>query len=172
MAPTEICGLARSELAKIVDWDRLLLHRERARTEGLVVVWTNGCFDLLHVGHVRSLQAARTFGDLLVVGLNTDESVRRLKGAARPVYPLHERAEILSALACVDYVIAFSELTPEVSLAKLRPDVHCKGTDYAPPDGKPFPEKAVVEAYGGRVEFTPLVPSTSTTDLLRRLQHG
>lgn len=155
---------------KIVNWTALLERRARARSAGQLVVWTNGCFDLLHVGHVRCLQAARGLGDLLVVGLNSDDTVRRLKGPRRPFLPLAERAELLSALQCVDFVIVFDELTPEAAIARLMPDIHCKGADYAPPHGKPMPEAAVVAAYGGRVEFIPLVASTSTTELVRRIQ--
>ena len=155
---------------KIVDWDALLEKRKQAHAMARVVVWTNGCFDLLHVGHVRSLQAARNLGDMLVVGVNSDESVRRLKGPSRPFMPVSERAEILSALECVDYVIVFAEPTPEAAIGRLMPDVHCKGADYAPPGGKPMPETAVVESCGGRVEFVPLVPSTSTSELVRRVR--
>lgn len=155
---------------KIVDWAALLHRREQARAAGDVVVWTNGCFDVLHVGHIRCLQAARTFGDLLVVGLNSDESIRQLKGPDRPIMPATERAEILGSLACVDYVVVFEEPTPEASIARLKPDVHCKGADYAPPDGKPLPERAIVEGYGGRIEFIPLVPSMSTSDVICRIR--
>jgi D-glycero-beta-D-manno-heptose 1-phosphate adenylyltransferase len=155
---------------KLVGLNELLPVREQARAERKTVVWTNGCFDLLHVGHVRSLQAARFFGDLLVVGLNSDASVRALKGPERPVVRAAERAEILAALACVDYVIVFDELTPEQAIGRLQPDVCCKGADYAPPDGKPIPEAALVSSYGGRVEFLPMVPATSTTDLIRAVR--
>src|SRR5690348_9449394 len=125
--------------AKITSWDALLPWREAARRDGRTVVWTNGCFDLLHVGHLRNLQAARALGDALVVGINDDASVRRLKGPGRPIVPAAERAEMVAALACVDAVVLFGEDTPETALARLRPDVHCKGADYAPPDGKPVP---------------------------------
>jgi rfaE bifunctional protein nucleotidyltransferase chain/domain len=135
-----------------------------------LVVWTNGCFDLLHVGHIRFLQAARELGDRLVVGLNSDDSVRRLKGPRRPLVPADERAEVLAALESVDRVIVFDEDTPEAAIERLRPDVHCKGTDYAPPHGKPIPEAAVVEAYGGRVQFVPLVPGTSTSEIVRKIR--
>jgi len=155
---------------KIVDWPALLELRARWRQDGLVVVWTNGCFDILHVGHVRSLQAARRFGDILVVGLNSDDSVRRLKGPDRPILPAAERAELLAALECVDHVVIFDEATPESALARLQPEVHCKGADYAPPHGKPIPEAALVEGYGGRVEFLPLMPASSTTDIVRRIR--
>jgi len=155
---------------KAVGWEELLALRERWRAEGKTVVWTNGCFDLLHLGHVRSLQAAKALGDVLVVGVNSDDSVRRLKGPGHPIFPASERVEILAALECVDYVIIFEELTPEKALARLKPDIHCKGADYAPPHGKPIPEAKVVEAYGGRVEFLPLLPGRSTSELIRRIK--
>jgi rfaE bifunctional protein nucleotidyltransferase chain/domain len=122
-----------------------------------VVVWTNGCFDLLHPGHVSSLQAARALGDALVVGLNSDASVRGAKGPGRPVLTQDERASVLAALECVDYVVVFDEPTPAAVLARLRPDVRCKGADDAPPHGKPIPERAVVEGYGGRVALVGVV---------------
>jgi len=148
----------------------LLPVRAAWRHRGRVVVWTNGCFDLLHAGHVRSLQAARSLGDVLVVGVNDDACVRGLKGPGRPLLPAVERAEVLAALACVDHVLIFGDLTPVRVLEQLQPDIHCKGADYAPPDGKPIPEQAVVEAYGGRVAFLPMMPERSTTELFRRLQ--
>ncbi len=155
---------------RVVDWDTLLALRRRYRAEGRTVVWTNGCFDLLHVGHVRNLRAASALGDVLVVGVNSDDSVRRLKGPDRPVVPAAERAEVVAALEGVGHVVIFDELTPEAALERLRPDVHCKGADYAPPHGKPIPEARVVAAYGGRIEFLPLVPAVSTTDLVRRIR--
>ena len=158
------------EIAKIVDWETLLSLRRRWRREGKKIVWTNGCFDLLHVGHVRSRQGAKKFGDILVVGVNSDESVRRLKGPDRPIMPAEERIEVLSALEVVDYVIVFSELTPEIAVTKLQPDIHCKGADYAPPAGKPVPEAKVVASYGGRIEYLPLYPGASTSDIIRRIR--
>jgi D-beta-D-heptose 7-phosphate kinase/D-beta-D-heptose 1-phosphate adenosyltransferase len=154
--------------SKILDWAEMLRVRQRCRDAGKTVVWTNGCFDLLHVGHVRNLQAARQQGDVLVVGLNSDESVRRLKGAARPLVPEAERAELLAALACVDYVVVFGEPTASESLLRLKPEVYCKGADYAPPHGKPVPEARVVESYGGKIAFLQLYPGVSTTELVRR----
>ena len=153
---------------KIVGLASLLKVRAAYREAGRTVVWTNGCFDLLHAGHVRSLQAASRLGDVLVVGLNSDASVRALKGARRPVLPEGERAEVLAALECVDHVLVFSDPTPTATLERLQPDVHCKGADYAPPHGKPIPERAIVEAYGGRVEFLPLMAGASTTELIHR----
>jgi rfaE bifunctional protein nucleotidyltransferase chain/domain len=157
---------------KIVDWETLLARRQDWRDEGKIVVWTNGCFDLLHRGHVRSLAAARRLGDVLVVGLNSDASVRQLKGPQKPIMPQEDRAEVLAALECVRAVIVFDELTPEAALARLQPDIHCKGEDYAPPDGKPIPERAVVEAYGGRIEFLPLFGDLSTSNIIRQIREN
>jgi rfaE bifunctional protein nucleotidyltransferase chain/domain len=154
---------------KVLDLETLIAAREAHRRAGRSVVWTNGCFDLFHAGHVLSLQAAGRLGDVLVVGLNDDDSVRGLKGPGRPLIPVSQRAALVAALECVDHVLIFSEPTPQAVLARIRPDVHCKGADYAPPSGKPIPERATVEAYGGRVEFLPLVPGLSSTDLMRRI---
>ncbi len=148
----------------------LLAERARLRASGRVVVWTNGAFDLLHPGHVASLEQARGLGDVLVVGLNSDASVKSYKGPTRPILGQDERAALLAALECVDFVTVFDEPTPEAVLAKLRPDIHCKGAEYAPPHGRPVPERATVEAYGGRVEYLPLVPGLSTTDIVARVR--
>lgn len=157
---------------KLLPWPDLVAERESARAAGRVVVWTNGTFDLLHPGHVASLQQARALGDLLVVGVNSDRSVKAYKGPTRPVLNETERAAMLAALECVDYVVIFDEDTPVESLTKLKPDIHCKGSEYAPPHGRPVPERAVVEGYGGRIEYLPLVPGVSTTELLRRISRG
>jgi D-beta-D-heptose 7-phosphate kinase/D-beta-D-heptose 1-phosphate adenosyltransferase len=154
---------------KILDLPSLLSVREAYQQAGRKVVWTNGCFDLLHAGHICSLHAASQLGDVLVVGINSDESVRQLKGAGRPILPADDRVEILAALECVDHVLIFPDLTPLPTLLLLHPEVHCKGADYAPPYGKPIPERAVVEAHGGRVEFLPLTPGISTTELINRV---
>jgi phosphoheptose isomerase len=152
---------------KVLDWPSLLERRDAWRKEGFVVVWTNGCFDLLHGGHLASLRAARAFGDVLVVGVNDDESVRKLKGAGRPVVDAAQRVELVAALDVVDVAVLFGEETPVRSLERLRPDVHCKGADW---QGREIPERGTVEAYGGRVVFTPLVDGLSTTDLVRRIE--
>ena len=154
---------------KVVGREQLRAIREQARREGKRVVWTNGCFDLFHIGHLRSLQMARRHGDLLIVGVNADATVRALKGPGRPIVPEAERAEILAGLECVDYVTVFAEPTPEAAVAELRPDVCCKGSDYAPPHGKPIPEAAVVEGYGGVVVFLPMIPGRSTSELINRV---
>jgi rfaE bifunctional protein nucleotidyltransferase chain/domain len=156
---------------KQLPWPELMAIREEARTAGRVVVWTNGTFDLLHCGHISSLEQARALGDLLIVGVNSDRSVKAYKGPKRPILNQTERAAMLISLECVDYVWIFDEDTPIESLGKLQPDIHCKGAEYAPPNGRPVPERAVVEGYGGRIEYISLRPGISTTDLLERIQH-
>jgi rfaE bifunctional protein nucleotidyltransferase chain/domain len=132
------------------------------------VVWTNGCFDLLHAGHVRSLRDAKALGDILVVGLNSDRSVRAIKGPLRPIVPQDDRAEVIAAMECVDYVTIFDESDPVRALSLLRPDIHCKGADYA--DGKrPVPERDVILGYGGRIEFLPIHQGLSTSSLIERI---
>ena len=154
---------------KIIDLPALVALRDAYRRVGRTVVWTNGCYDLVHAGHVRSLHAAAELGDVLIVGLNSDDSIRGFKGKGRPILPAADRAELLAAFACVDHVVVFDERTPCSILGLLRPDIHCKGADYAPPNGEPIPERAVVEAYGGRVVFLPLIPGISTSELIRRI---
>ncbi|MGC8788072.1 MAG: D-glycero-beta-D-manno-heptose 1-phosphate adenylyltransferase, partial [Anaerolineae bacterium] len=147
--------------------------RQEMRLQGKTSVLTNGVFDLLHVGHVRYLQAARRLGDALFVGLNSDASARRLKGPGRPLIPQVERAEVLCALACVDYVILFDEDTAEELVHALQPDVYVKGGDYAGNStgqaGKVLPEARVVESYGGRVVILPYTPGHSTTQLIAHI---
>ncbi len=172
VAEADLCGVklpARAPKTKRVTLDEMLTIRAVLRAERRVLVWTNGCFDILHAGHVESLRLARAHGDVLVVGVNDDEHVRRTKGAGRPIHVLDQRVAILSALEMVDYVLPFSEPTPIAVLDKVRPDVHCKGADYAPPNGAPIPEADVVRAYGGRIEFLPLVDGLSTTSIAKRL---
>lgn len=138
------------------------------RDSGQRMVFTNGCFDILHVGHVRYLGAARALGDCLVVGLNSDASVRRLKGAARPVNEEADRAEVLDALRAVDYVTIFDEPTAAELIEILRPDVYVKGGDYTMDT---LPEAKIVKGYGGRVELIDLVPDRSTTRVIEKLRH-
>lgn len=140
----------------------------RLRDLGLRVAFANGHFDLLHVGHLRYLQAARAEGDVLVVGINDDDSVARLKGAGRPIVPATERAELLAGLAAVDYVVVFDGDTPAPLLAALRPDVHCKGTDYGTPER--VPEFAAVRAYGGETKLVGDPKDHATTDLIGRVK--
>lgn len=154
---------------KIVTLERLLALRAEWRRQGRLVVWTNGCFDVLHVGHIRNLHAAAQQGDVLVVGINSDSSVRRIKGPARPVIEQHERAELLAALACVDFVLVFDDDTPIPVLAQLQPEIHCKGAEYAPPNGKFVPEADTVRAYGGEIRYMPQIPDRSTSEIIRRI---
>jgi D-glycero-beta-D-manno-heptose 1-phosphate adenylyltransferase len=143
----------------------LALEKERAR--GRTIAFANGCFDVLHVGHVRYLQDAKKQADVLVVGVNGDASVRELKGEGRPVMPANERAEIIAAIEGVDYVTVFDERSPARLLGALKPDVHCKGTDYTPDS---VPERDVVHAYGGRVAIVGDPKEHSTSELLKKIE--
>ncbi len=138
------------------------------RAAGQRIAFANGHFDLLHVGHLRYLRAARAEGDRLVVAVNDDASVRRLKGEGRPVVPAAERAELLAALEPVDFVVVFSGDSPAPLLAELQPDVHCKGPDYGSPDR--VPERAVVAAYGGRTALVGDPKDHATSDLIARVR--
>lgn len=148
------------------EWDKLEIILNRKRAAGERIVATNGCFDLLHIGHVRYLHTARELGDCLVVGLNSDRSVRRLKGAGRPINPQEERAEMLAALSSVDYVAIFDEETAHNLLKRIRPDIYVKGGDYTP---DVIPEAPLIRAMGGKVVVAQLVPGRSTTQMLERL---
>jgi rfaE bifunctional protein nucleotidyltransferase chain/domain len=139
---------------------------ERLRREGRRIVFANGCFDLLHVGHVRYLQAAKEQGDVLVVGVNSDQAVAALKGPGRPLLREAWRVELVAALAGVDYVVVFDELTAEGILRDLRPHVHCKGTDYSP---ETVPERAVMEQLGGTVRIVGDVKTHSTREILEEI---
>ena len=136
------------------------------RAGGARVVFTNGCFDILHAGHVRYLAAARALGDVLILGVNSDASVRRLKGATRPVNGEADRAEVVGALTSVDYVVIFGEDTAEDLIAKVRPAVYAKGGDYTL---ETLPEARIVESYGGEVAFIPLVAGKSTTGIIAKM---
>ena len=153
--------------AKELSLEQLVVWREAQRARKRSVVWTNGVFDVFHAGHLASLRAARAFGDVLIVGVNDDASVRANKGPDRPIFPAAERVALLAALEIVDALLVFGDATPERVLAAVKPDVHVKGADYAT---KPIAERSVVEAYGGRVELVPLVPDRSTTDTLAKLR--
>lgn len=156
-------------IPKVQTLEGLLELRAQWAAEGKRVVWTNGCFDILHVGHVRSLRDAKALGDVLVVGINSDASVRKIKGEGRPVVGQDDRAELLSALEPVDYVTIFEETDPVAVLSKLKPDIHCKGAEYA--DGKrPVPERDIVLGYGGEIRFLPLHEGRSTSGMLERVK--
>jgi rfaE bifunctional protein nucleotidyltransferase chain/domain len=153
-------------LGIIVEREELATLAARWRAAGETVTLANGCFDLLHVGHVRYLQAARALGGKLIVAINSDQSVRRLKGAGRPAMPEQERAEIIAALGCVDAVVVFDEPDVRPLIREIRPDVQVKGTDYT---AESVPERDEVVACGGRVEIVGDPKDHSTTDLLRRV---
>ena len=152
---------------KIQDLPKLQKTLAPLRQTGARVVFTNGCFDLLHVGHLATLDAAKAQGDILVVGLNSDSSVQGLKGPTRPLQPQFERAQLLAALACVDFVIIFEQATPLDLLSILRPDVHVKGGDYL---ASQLPETPLIESYGGRVHIAPIAQGRSTTGLKKGLE--
>ncbi len=150
--------------ARILERNRLIARVAIARKGGARVVFANGCFDLLHVGHVRYLEAARALGDLLVVGVNSDEQVRALKGEGRPAVPERERAEVVAGLRAVDWVTIFPEPTVEALLLAVRPDVHAKGTDYTE---ETVPERDVVRSFGGRVQIVGDPKDHSSTEMLK-----
>jgi D-glycero-beta-D-manno-heptose 1-phosphate adenylyltransferase len=152
--------------SKILSRDELLEAAARERAAGRRIVFANGAFDLLHVGHVRYLEAARREGGWLAVGVNSDRSVQRLKGKGRPILPERERAEIVAALACVDAVALFDEDSPAALLSALKPEVHAKGTDYTPAS---VPERDVVASYGGKTAIVGDTKDHATTDLIARI---
>ena len=145
----------------------LLEKRLNYKTSGQKVVFTNGCFDILHAGHVRYLTEAKKLGDILIVGLNSDESVRQLKGEDRPVNPAEDRAEVLAGLRSVDHVVVFDDATAEELVRQIQPDIYVKGGDYSLDR---LPEATIVAAYGGRTVLVPMVEGRSTTNVIRRLQ--
>jgi len=152
--------------SRILNRDELSRRIEQARSTGARIVLANGCFDVLHVGHVRYLAGARELGEVLVVGINSDEQVARLKGPGRPVMPAAERAELVASLESVTYVTVFNEPTVEQLLLTLKPDVHAKGTDYTE---ETVPERAVVRSYGGRVAIVGDPKDHSTSAILTRI---
>ncbi len=156
----------RKVAGKIMGWGEMSTARHQLRERGLSLVFTNGCFDLLHVGHVEYLQFAREQGDRLLVGLNSDASVRRAKGASRPIVPEGQRARVLAALECVDYVVIFEQDEPAELIAEVVPDVLVKGADWA----HYVSGREVVERHGGRVVLADLVEGWSSTDIIARIQ--
>jgi rfaE bifunctional protein nucleotidyltransferase chain/domain len=154
---------------KIVSIDQLRAERKALRGLGKRLVFTNGCFDILHVGHVRYLQSARSLGDALLVAINSDRSVRELKGALRPIMNEQERAEMLAALAAVDYVIVFDDISPRALIAEVLPDILVKGGDYQLDE---IHGREEVEAAGGRVIALPFVEGVSTSSIIERIKAG
>lgn len=142
---------------------------DKLREEGKKIVFTNGCFDILHAGHVRYLAQARELGDCLIMGLNSDSSVRKLKGEGRPVNHELDRAEVIGALKAVDYVVIFSEPTAEQLIAKVKPHIYVKGGDYKIDT---LPEAKIVFSYGGKIELLPFVEGRSTTKIINRIKEN
>jgi rfaE bifunctional protein nucleotidyltransferase chain/domain len=145
----------------------LSLWLNEIRTKYKKIVFTNGCFDILHAGHVRYLESAKALGDCLVIGLNSDASVRALKGELRPINIEEDRAEVLSALRAVDYVIIFGGQTAEKLIARLQPDIYVKGGDYSV---QTLPEAGVVLGYGGKIEFVPFLEGRSSTNIINKMK--
>lgn len=153
-------------IVKITDRFRITEIIQTCKAAGKTIVFTNGCFDILHAGHVRYLAAARELGDCLIVGLNSDASVKALKGPSRPINHQDDRAEVIAGLQAVDYVIVFEEQTAENLIADIRPDIYVKGGDYCMEE---IPEAKLVTEYGGRIELIPAVPGRSSSNIIRRI---
>lgn len=156
-------------MGEVLEKEALVGRVAELRAQGKRIAFANGHFDMLHVGHLRYLEGAKKEGEVLVVGLNDDASVRRLKGAGRPIMPAIERAELVAALHPVDLVVIFSGDSPGPLLAELQPDVHCKGPDYGSPQG--VPEYEIVRAYGGATALVGDPKDHSTTDLIARVRN-
>jgi rfaE bifunctional protein nucleotidyltransferase chain/domain len=152
--------------SKILTLEALQPVVEKHRQNQKTIIFANGCFDLLHVGHIRYLEGARRLGDILILGLNSDYSVKKLKGPLRPLMPENERAEILAAISYVDYIVIFDEPTVQRLLLQLRPDVHCKGTDYSL---ESVPERETVLSYGGKIAIVGDPKDHSTRDLVQEI---
>lgn len=151
---------------KIKNIDELKRITQQLRAEGRKIVFANGCFDLLHVGHIRYLQNARALGDVLILGINGDSGVAALKGSGRPLQCAEDRAEMLASFACIDYVFLFDDLTVDGILMALKPDIHAKGTDYTE---ESVPERDTVRSYGGKVVITGDPKDHSTRDLIQTI---
>lgn len=158
----------RSALSKVYNLDKLLKERSDLKNRGAIVVFTNGCFDILHTGHTRYLEFARNQGDCLVVGLNSDSSVKKAKGPSRPVNSQEDRALVLASLECVDYVVVFDDDEPADLIARLLPDVLVKGEDWA----HYVSGRDAVEKNGGKVVLAPLVAGKSTTGTIKKMKES
>ncbi|MEI7553641.1 adenylyltransferase/cytidyltransferase family protein [Candidatus Chlorohelix sp.] len=161
---------------RILKREKLAEFGEICRKQGKRLIFTNGVFDLMHVGHVRCLSDARNMGDLLVVGVNSDSSTRKLKGTLRPLMPEQDRAEMLLSLRCVDYVTIFEEISADETLTLLKPALYVKGGDYtlsnlseSKPGAKPLMEEKTVKSYGGEIELIPYIKGYSTTELIEKI---
>ena len=153
---------------KVQSWDRLVQIRENLRLKSQKMVFTNGCFDILHRGHIHLFRQAKRLGDVLTVAVNDDDSIRRLKGSGRPVFPLRERLEVLSAVEDIDYLASFSQDTPKELIDKIKPDVLVKGGDWQPDQ---IVGQESVESSGGKVVAIPYLPGRSTTEIIEKIQN-
>jgi len=154
---------------KVIDLKDLISKKNQMKKEKKKIIWTNGCFDILHIGHIRYLEKAKLYGDILIVGLNDDESVRKLKGEKRPIINEKERAEILSALEFIDYIVFFHETDVTKYLKALEPDVYVKGGDYTM-ETINQDERKIVEDYSGRIIIIPAETSNSTTNIIEKIK--
>ena len=150
----------------VVDRKNIIPLIKDLKNQGLKIVTTNGCFDILHIGHLRYLKKAKSFGDILVVALNSDSSTRKLKGETRPINNQNERAELLANLNCVDIVVIFDEISPQKLLVEIAPDIHTKGADYTI---ETLPEAKAIMEVGGRIEFIEFVEGKSTTNTIKKI---
>lgn len=156
-------------MKKIVTFDQLLQLMKKVRAAGKKIAWTNGCFDIIHVGHVDYLEKSKSYADLLVVGLNSDVSVKKLKGELRPIFSQADRARVLAAIEPVDYIVIFDETSPIEYIRALQPDFYIKGGDYTI-DTIDQHERRAVEAYGGRIVLLPMVPGVSTSVVVEKIK--
>ncbi|WP_027206066.1 D-glycero-beta-D-manno-heptose 1-phosphate adenylyltransferase [Butyrivibrio fibrisolvens] len=154
---------------KIVDQDELVSIVDKLKREGKKVAATSGCFDILHAGHVTYLEKAKEKADYLILFLNTDNSVKSLKGESRPIVPENERAIVVAGLECIDYVCLFDEKTPCNVIEKVKPDMWIKGADYR---GVDIPEKAIIEEYGGKIDFVDMVDGCSSTNIIQKIRNA
>jgi D-beta-D-heptose 7-phosphate kinase/D-beta-D-heptose 1-phosphate adenosyltransferase len=156
-------------MKKIITFDQLLQLMKKVRAAGKKIAWTNGCFDIIHVGHVDYLEKSKSYADLLVVGLNSDVSVKKLKGELRPIFSQADRARVLAAMEPVDYIVIFDETSPIEYIRALQPDFYIKGGDYTI-DTIDQHERRTVEAYGGRIVLLPMVPGVSTSVVAEKIK--
>ena len=154
---------------KIMNWDQLQTEVNKLQQQGKEIVFTNGCFDLLHVGHIRYLYQAKSLGDYLIVAINSDLSVKKLKGEERPIISEDERMEIISALEMVDFVTSFSQLTCSELLKNIKPNIYVKGGDYTPED---LPEWSIVKSFDGKIELVTEVKGRSTSEIVKSIRGG
>lgn len=155
-------------MGKVIDREEAVLLAQKLKEEGKTTVFTNGCFDILHLGHVRYLKKSAEYGDILIIGVNSDSSVKRLKGPQRPINNEQDRAELLSELGFVDYCVIFEEDTPEKLIDEIKPNIYTKGADYTIDT---LPEAQVVLKNGGKVEFINLVEGKSTTNIIKTIEN-